>query len=88
MLLSTTTELNSNLVASIPSEEAEVDPRVVGTYGQYVNHSCTPNARLVELDYRGRTHIFIDVLHPLKAGEEVMSEYQWYSNQPGSLSTV
>lgn len=53
---------------NVTSEHSIIDPRVVGTEGQYVNHSCQPNARLVEVDFRGRTLILIAALRYLKVG--------------------
>lgn len=42
-----------NLV-EVPSDDAVLDPRTAGNKDQYVNHSYIPNARLVELDFRGK----------------------------------
>lgn len=60
------------VLVSIPWEHAVIDPRVVGTAGQYVNHSCSPNAILGELDCRGITIVFITALRLLKVGEEIL----------------
>lgn len=77
-----------NSLVEVPSDKAVIDPRVCGNEGKYANHSCDPNARLVEIDVRGKTFIFTVALRPIKAGEEILIEYEWYSERPGSTGRV
>lgn len=73
--------VHPGLQAAVPSEDAIVDPRIVGNDSRFVNHSCTPNAELVEIDVRGRTVVFIIALRPLEADEEVLIDYRWYTGR-------
>lgn len=65
-----------------------IDPRVCGNQGQYANHSCTPNARLVEIDVRGKNLVFLAALRQLKAGEESYFGYGWYTGRLGSKHRI
>lgn len=64
--------VHPRVYASVPSENAIVDPRVCGNEARYVKHSCSPNVQLVEIDVRGKTIVFLIALQPLKEGEEVL----------------
>lgn len=77
-----------NILVDLPSDNSVIDPRTVGKEGQFANHSCSPNARLVEVDVKGKGLVFICALIPLKTGEEVFIDYQWYSDMPGSPRRV
>lgn len=70
-----------NVLVDVPSDGAVIDPRVYGNQGQYANHSCAPNARLVEVDFRGPTLIFIAALSAIKTGEEIAMDYEWFSGR-------
>lgn len=58
------------------------------TDGQYANHSCSPNARLVEIEVKRQWLVFIAALRPIKDGEEIYIDYEWYTGRPGSSRTI
>lgn len=80
--------MEPTVLVKVPTEGDVVDPRTVGNEGRYDNHSCSPNARLVEIDVHGKKLIFLAVLRAIEPDEEIYIDYQWYTGRPGSIYVV
>lgn len=80
--------INLDRQVAVPSEDAIVDPRGCGNVAQFVNHSCAPNARLVEVDVCGKTIVVIVALRDLEPGEEVLIDYGYFSSRPGVMGAI
>lgn len=59
-------------------EYTVVDATVGGDPCKYINHSCDPNCEAVIEEDR----IFIETLRPIKAGEELVYDYQFILDEP------
>ncbi|MGH7462190.1 MAG: SET domain-containing protein [Longimicrobiales bacterium] len=57
-----------------------VDAAVSGNSARFINHSCRPNCETVIEDDR----IFIDAIRPIKAGEELVYDYNFILDEPHS----
>ncbi|MCB1214850.1 MAG: SET domain-containing protein [Deltaproteobacteria bacterium] len=44
---------------------------------RYINHSCEPNCELFVYDDSEDTRVFVEVIRPIKKGEELTIDYAW-----------
>lgn len=70
---------NPDFFAYVPSERVTIDPRGRGSAAMFINHSCEPNALLVENGFGHRTLELIRSLVPIKEGTEVQIDYGYLS---------
>lgn len=80
--------MEPSVIVKVPTEDAVFDPRIVGNEGHFAKHSCSTNARLVELDVRGKKLIFITALREIEPDEEIYIDYQWCTGRSGSVCVL
>lgn len=69
--------LHPDVQVAVPSENTVIDPRGVGNIAQKVNHHCSPNARLMELQICDKRIVRIVAITEIKAGDEVFIDYHY-----------
>lgn len=52
-----------------------IDPRGIGNYAQFVNHSCDTNAELREFKVGDKVIVMIVALRRIRPGDEVTMDY-------------
>ena len=70
-----------DIFADVPSEGTVIDPRGCGNHAQYINHSCSPNARLLEWEVPNTdlVLVFIVAIKKVIAHSEVLIDYSFSS---------
>jgi len=59
-------------------EHTVIDGSVGGDPSRFINHSCSPNCEAVIEEDR----VFIDTIKPIRAGEELVYDYQFILEEP------